>query len=149
MTKKLLILLFFLGSLLVESQNLTWNTDVSTAIALSNEQRKPLLIFFTTKETSDKIQNEIFKTSDFQSWSAKNVVLVKLDLSDTSVSDSVRDQNLSLKDAFGIDQLPQVCFATASIRKGKTNFGLLGKLGYKSGNVQAWIYESDLILNPE
>lgn len=149
MTKKLLILLFFLGSLLVESQNLVWNTDMSTAITLSNDQRKPLLIFFTTKETSDKIQNEIFKTADFQSWAAKNVILVKLDLSDSSISESVRDQNLSLKNAFGIDELPQVCYATASIRKGKTNFGSLGKIGYKSGNVQNWIYESDLLLNPE
>ncbi|TDO78191.1 hypothetical protein EV143_103442 [Flavobacterium chryseum] len=149
MTKKLLILLFFLGSLFVESQNLVWNTDMSTAIALSNDQRKPLLIFFTTKETADKIQNEIFKTSDFESWSAKNVVLVKLDLSDPTVSESVRDQNLSLKNAFGIDELPQVCYATASIRKGKTNFSSLGKLGYKSGTVKSWIYESDLLLNPE
>jgi hypothetical protein len=118
---------------------------VSTAITLSNEQRKPLFIFFTSTGLSDKIQNEIFKTSDFESWSTRNVILVKLDLSDASAS----EQNLSLKNAFGIDELPQVCFATASIRKGKTNFSSMGKLGYKSGNVKAWIHECDLLLNPE
>ncbi|KUJ63297.1 hypothetical protein AR687_03870 [Flavobacteriaceae bacterium CRH] len=149
MTKKLLILLFFLGSLLVESQNLVWNTNVVDAIELSNEQRKPLLIYFTAGGTSDKIQNEIFKTPDFESWSSKNVILVKLDFSDTSASDSVRDQNISLRNAFGIDELPQVCYATAAVRKGKTSFNSLGKLAYKSGNVKAWISESDLLLNPE
>jgi len=135
--------------MLVESQNLVWNTDMLNAITLSNEQRKPMLIFFTSKGAPDKIQSEIFKTSDFESWSTKNVILVKLDLSDPSVPDSVREQNASLKTAFGVDELPQVCFATAAVRKGKTNFSSLGKLGYKSGNVKTWISESELILNPE
>lgn len=149
MTQKLLILLFFLGSFLVQSQGLVWNTDLTNAIAVSNEERKPLLIFFTATSTQEKIQTEIFNTPDFLNWSNKNVILVKLDLSDSSASQSVREQNLSLKNAFGIDELPQACFATATIRKGKTNFNSLGKIGYKAGGVKAWISESNLILNPE
>jgi len=149
MTQKLLILLFFLGSFFMRSQGLVWSTNLTDAIAISNEQRKPLLIFFTASNAPEKIQTEIFNTPDFLNWSNKNVVLVKLDLSDASASQSVRDQNVSLKNAFGIDELPQACFATAAMRTGKTNFNSLGKIGYNSGGVKAWIAESNLILNPE
>jgi len=149
MTQKLLILLFFLGSFFVQAQGLVWSTNLTEAIAVSNEQRKPLLIFFTASSVPEKIQTEIFNTPDFLNWSNKNVVLVKLDLSDASASQSVREQNVSLKNAFGIDELPQACFATAATRTGKTNFNSLGKIGYNSSGVKAWIAASNLILNPE
>jgi thioredoxin-related protein len=149
MTQKLLILLFFLGSFFVQSQGLVWSTNLTEAIAVSNEQRKPLLIFFTASNAPEKMQTEIFNTPDFLNWSNKNVVLVKLDLSDPSASESVREQNVSLKNAFGIDDLPQACFATAITRKGKTNFNSLGKIAYNSAGVKAWISESNNILNPE
>jgi hypothetical protein len=149
MTQKLLLLLFFLGSFFTQSQSLVWSTDLMDAIAISNEQRKPLMIFFTASNAPEKIQTEIFNTPDFEKWSGKNVILVKLDLSDPSVSSSVREQNISIKNAFGVDELPQACFATASIRKGKANFNSMGKMAYKTGGVKAWIEESNLILNPE
>ena len=150
MSQKLLILLFFLGTFFAKSQSLFWNTSVVDAIELSNSQRKPLLIFFTASGTSDKIHNEIFKSPDFASWSAKNVILVKLDFSDANVSPEQKEQNNSLRTAFGIDEFPQVCYATASARKGKTNFNSLGKIAYKDGvGIKAWINESNSILNPE
>ena len=149
MTKKLLILLVFFGSFMLHSQNLVWRTNMTDAIAISNEQNKPMLILFTASGVPENLQNEIFKTPDFAVWSRDNVVLVKLDLSDASASQSVREQNVSLKNAFGIDELPQACFATAAMRTGKTNFNSLGKIGYNSAGEKAWIAESNLILNPE
>ncbi|KAF2515975.1 thioredoxin domain-containing protein [Flavobacterium foetidum] len=148
MTKKLLILLFFLGSFFMQAQNLAWRTNMTDAIAISNEQKKPMLIFFTAAGVSDNLQNEIFKTPDFAVWSRDNVVLVKLDLSDSSADQSEKEQNLRLKDAFGVQDLPEVCFAMASVRKNKTTFSALGKIAYKPGGAKAWIAESNLILHP-
>ncbi|MEO6176451.1 MAG: thioredoxin family protein [Flavobacterium circumlabens] len=148
MTKKILILLFFLGSFLMQSQNLVWRTNMTDAIAISNEQRKPMLILFTASGVPDNLQNEIFKTPDFAVWSRDNVILVKLDLSDINASDSDKEQNLRLKNAFGVVDLPEVCYASASIRKNKTTFSALGKIAYKPGGARSWISESDAILHP-
>ncbi|MFH7016594.1 thioredoxin family protein [Flavobacterium sp. FlaQc-47] len=148
MTKKLLILLFFLGSYFLHSQSLVWRTNMTDAIAISNEQRKPMLILFTASGVPDNLQNEIFKTPDFAVWSRDNVVLVKLDLSDSSADQSDKEQNIKLKNAFGVEDLPEVCFASASVRKNKTTFSALGKIAYKPGGAKAWIAESNLILHP-
>lgn len=148
MNRKLLILLFFLVTFLAKSQSLVWTTDMTDAIALSNEKRKPMLIFFTAPGVSENLQNEVFKTPEFEKWSRNNVILVKLDLSDSSTNE-IKEQNTKLRTAFGIAELPQVCFASASIRKGKTMFDTLGKLSYIPGGPKAWISESEMILNPQ
>lgn len=149
MPKKLLILLFFLSPFYMNSQNIIWKTDINDAVTASAEKRKPLLIFFTSQNVSPQLQNEIFATRDFEEWSRKNVILVKLDLSDPSISDASKEQNLRLKNAFGIEEIPQVCFSEVTSRKGKTNFNKLGLIGYTASSVKSWISESDLILNPE
>lgn len=132
----------------MHSQNLVWRTNMTDAIAISNELRKPMLIFFTASGVPENLQNEVFKTPDFAVWSRDNVVLVKLDLSDINASESDKEQNVRLKNAFGVEELPEVCFASASIRKNKTTFSALGKLGYKSGGAKSWIAQSNSILHP-
>lgn len=149
MTQKLLILLFFLSTFLMESQNLVWKTSISDAVTISNEERKPMLILFTAAYASNDLQNEVLETPDFKKWAGRNVILVKLDLSDPSVSSDVREQNLVLKNAFGVENLPEVCFANATIRKGKTFFDSLGKVHYSTGGAKEWISESNMILDPQ
>ncbi|CAA9200385.1 thioredoxin family protein [Flavobacterium collinsii] len=148
MTRKLLILLFFLGAFGLHSQNLIWKTDMNDAIMASDSQKRPLLIFFTAAGAPERIQSEIFVTPDFAVWSRDNVILVKLDMSDDSVSDMVKEQNLKLKNALGIAELPQVCLLMASVRKGKTTFNNLGLVPYRQGGAKAWIADANLILNP-
>jgi hypothetical protein len=149
MIKKLLFLLFFLGTFLTHAQNLVWKTTMTDAVAAGMEQKKPLLIYFTIDGAPQKIQTEIFNTPDFAVWSRENVILVKLDLSDPKISDAEREQNVKLKGAFGVDELPEVCFTIGSVRKEKTTFNLLGKLPYRPGGAIAWLKQSNLILNPE
>ncbi|RZJ55057.1 MAG: thioredoxin family protein [Flavobacterium sp.] len=148
MNRKLLILLFFLVTFLAKSQSLVWTTDMTDAIAMSNEKRKPMLLYFTGPGVSENLQNEVFKSPEFEKWSRNNVILVRLDLSDSS-SNEIKEQNNKLRTAFGVVELPQVCFASATIRKGKTMFDTLGKVSYVPGGAQAWITESDMILNPQ
>ncbi|MBZ4041579.1 MULTISPECIES: thioredoxin family protein [Flavobacterium] len=148
MIKKILLLILFLGSLTFQAQNIVWKTTMEAAITASNEENKPMLIFFTSSSAPTNLQNEVFKTPDFAVWSRDNVILVKLDLSDINASDADKEQNVKLKNAFGVQDLPEVCFANASIRKSKTTFQALGKIGYKPGGAKAWISESDAILHP-
>lgn len=148
MSQKLLILLLFLSSFVIHSQNVIWKTDINDAVAVGAEKRKPLLIFFTGQGAGQQLQNEIFATKDFEIWSSKNVILLKLDLSDPSISAEAKEKNLMLKNAFGIEEIPQVCLTEVSVRKGKTNFNKLGLISYVAG-VKNWISESNLILNPE
>ena len=106
MKQKLLIFLFILGSSFLHSQNLVWKTNMIDALKRCDEQRKPLLIFFTSSGISQSIQNEVFATRDFLDWSNKNIILLKLDLSDTTLSPEDREQNVKLKEALGIEELP-------------------------------------------
>ncbi|KQO34520.1 hypothetical protein ASF10_02075 [Flavobacterium sp. Leaf82] len=149
MKQKLLTLLFFLGSFFLHSQSLAWKTNMNEAIKSSDEQRKPLLIFFTSVGTSQKIQNEVFATTEFADWSDNNVVLLKLDLSDSKLSSEEREQNLRLKEALGIEELTQVCLATASVRKNKPTINKLGLLEYKVGGPKKWISDAKTILRGE
>ena len=148
MAKKLLTLLFFLGSFLLHSQNLVWNTDLSDAFIMSDAQKKPLLIFFTAANAGQKIQNEVFSTPDFAVWSRDNVVLLKLDLSDTSLTDADKEKNVMMKNALGVQELPQVCLVMITIRKNKPTINKLGVLGYKVGGAKKWIADSSAILHP-
>ncbi len=148
MMKKLLTLTFFLGLFTVQSQNLVWKTTIAEGIETSNKVKKPMLILFTEENYSHNLENEIMKTLDFALWSRDNVVLVKLDLSDKNASDSDKEQNIKLKNAFGVQEFPEVCFANAVIRKSKTTFGSLGKMTYTSGGVKAWIIEANSLLRP-
>jgi thioredoxin-related protein len=149
MARKLLILMFFFFTICVESQSLVWTNSMADAITLSNEKRKPLLILFTGTGVSENLNNEVFKTPDFEKWSRNNVILVRLDLSDAAASAETREQNLKLKNAFAVQELPAVCMASAYIRKGRTSFDSLGKVSYNSGGVKAWLSEANLILNPQ
>lgn len=133
----------------MNSQNAIWKTDINDAVTTSAEKRKPLLIFFTGQGVNSQLQNEIFSTRDFEEWSRKNVILVKLDFSDPTIPDAAKEQNLRLKNAFGIEELPQACFSEVTVRKGKTNFNKLGLIAYRSAGVKAWISEANSVLNPE
>ncbi|CAM3557727.1 thioredoxin family protein [Flavobacterium chungbukense] len=149
MLQKLLILVLFLSSFFVRSQGLVWRTDINDAVAVSSEQRKPLLIFFTGQGVGQKFQNEIFATRDFEDWSRRNVILVKLDLSDPTVSENIKEQTLRLKNAFGVEQIPQVCLTEVYLRKGKTSFNKLGLISDNQAGIKSWISECNSILNKE
>ncbi|MFH6998272.1 thioredoxin family protein [Flavobacterium sp. FlaQc-57] len=148
MTRKLLTVLFFLGSFFLHSQNLVWNTDLSDAFIMSDAQKKPLLIFITAANAGQKIQNEVFNTPDFAVWSRDNVILLKLDLSDASLTDEAKGKNVMMKNALGVEELPQVCLVMITIRKNKPTINKLGVLGYKLGGAKKWIADSNVILHP-
>jgi thioredoxin-related protein len=146
MIKKLLFSLSLLFCFSMNSQVLNWNLDVVNAIPVSNKERKPMLLLFTdNKSNIGALEAQIFSTLDFALWSRDNVVLVKLDLTDDP-SNNYLERNLSLKKAFGVQELPAICYSKADIRKDKINYQLLGKTGYRPGGVKSWIANSVQLL---
>ncbi|MFN7100197.1 MAG: thioredoxin family protein [Flavobacterium sp.] len=149
MIKKLLFALTFLSCLYVNGQNLNWSNDVNAAIEISNKENKPLLLLFADKNASNTLlHSQVLNTLDFALWSRDNVVLVKLDLTDDANNEFL-ERNLNLKRAFSVDVVPSICIAKATSRKGKINYQLIGKMGYKSGNVKNWISNVSLMMSEQ
>ena len=146
MNTKLLLPFLLLFCFNSNAQVVNWNTDVDSAISISNKENKPMLLLFTDANSSKgPIFSQIFNTLDFAIWARDNVVLVKLDLSDDELNGSL-ERSTSLRKAFGVQELPTICFARAKIRKEKINYELIGKIGFKPGGVKSWIADAKIVL---
>jgi thioredoxin-related protein len=150
MKKTLISLLLVLGSFAVQAQELTWETDINKAIKVSNNTKKPMLLFFTGSDWCGwciRLQKEVLKTPEFAKWAKANVVLVELDFPRrTPQSDAIKNQNNGLQQTFGIQGFPTVWFATATVKNGKPSYTGIGNTGYVAGGPSAWLAVADGIL---
>ncbi|MCC9071980.1 thioredoxin family protein [Flavobacterium sp. F-65] len=152
MKKIFIALLLVLGSFAVQAQELKWYTDVKEAIAVSNKEKKPMLLFFTGSDWCGwciRLQSEVLKTAEFNKWAKDNVVLVELDFPRrTPQTPQVKAQNNELQQVFGIQGFPTVYFTNAENKDGKVNFQGLGTTGYVAGGPSAWLAVANEIINP-
>ena len=143
MKKIIVALLLFAGSYAAEAQELVWETNVTKAMAISNETKKPLLLFFTGSDWCGwciRLQKEVLKTPEFALWAKENVVLVELDFPRrTPQSPEIKKQNEELQMAFGIQGFPTIILANATTKEGKVNFEGIGSTGYVAGGPTAWL----------
>lgn len=143
MKKIIVALLLFAGSFAAEAQELVWETNVTTAMAISNETKKPLLLFFTGSDWCGwciRLQKEVLKTPEFASWAKQNVVLVELDYPRRAPqTPEIKKQNEELQMAFGIQGFPTIILANATTKEGKVNFEGIGSTGYVAGGPTAWL----------
>ena len=143
MKKIIVALLFFAGSYAPEAQELVWETNVTKAMAISNETKKPLLLFFTGSDWCGwciRLQKEVLKTPEFALWAKENVVLVELDFPRRAPqAPEIKKQNDELQMAFGIQGFPTIILANATTKEGKVNFEGIGSTGYVSGGPTAWL----------
>lgn len=152
MKKIFLILLMTFGSLLVNAQKskLTWHTNIDKAMAISNKEKKPLLLFFTGSDWCGwciRLQKEVFYKKEFVKWAKDNVVLVELDFPRKKQLDpALQQQNYSLQSAFQVQGYPTVWFVNSETKEGKTNFTQLGSTGYVAGGPEVWISGANQIL---
>jgi len=152
--KKLLLIAFFLaGAFVTQAQELKWYTDVKEAITVSNNKKKPMLMFFTGSDWCGwciRLQNEVLKTEEFKKWASDNVILVELDYPQrTPQTPELKTQNNELQQAFGIQGFPTVFFTSAESKDGKINFTGLGRTGYVAGGPSAWLTVADGIVHPK
>ena len=143
MKKIIIALLMFAGSFAAEAQELVWETNVTKAMAISNETKKPLLLFFTGSDWCGwciRLQKEVLKTPEFAAWAKENVVLVELDYPRKAPqTEEIKKQNNELQMAFGIQGFPTIILANATTKEGKVNFEGIGSTGYVAGGPSAWL----------
>lgn len=144
--KYILITFLFIGSYSISNaqEALTWHTDMNEAYELANSENKPLMLFFTGSDWCGwctRLQNEVFKTSDFKNWAKQNVVLVELDFPRRKQLDrELQIQNYQLQKIFKVTGYPSVHFAKPGLAQdGKKNLNSLGKTGYVRGGPQKWL----------
>ncbi|RVT73102.1 thioredoxin family protein [Flavobacterium sufflavum] len=151
MGKIYLILVFFIGLVSTQAQELKWHTDVKEAMAIGSKEHKPLLLFFTGSDWCGwciRLQKEVLTTPEFRKWAKEKVILVELDYPRAvPQTPAIKQQNYELQNAFGVQGYPTVWFATAQIKDGKPAFGGLGKTGYVPGGPVAWLEVANGILN--
>jgi thioredoxin-related protein len=143
MKKIIVALLLFAGSFSAEAQELVWETNVTKAMAISTETKKPLLLFFTGSDWCGwciRLQKEVLRTPEFAAWAKENVVLVELDYPRKAPqTEDIKKQNNELQMAFGIQGFPTIILANATTKEGKVNFEGIGSTGYVAGGPSAWL----------
>ncbi|MBT7726961.1 MAG: thioredoxin family protein [Flavobacteriales bacterium] len=148
--KKLILLLFTIVSFTSFSQLIEGNwlntekPEMNKAIEISQKTNKPIMLFFTGSDWCGwckKLVKEVYKTSEFNTWAKKNVVLVEVDFPRRSkLSSELTAQNNSLKQIFQPRGYPTVYFAKpVKGADGNVQFKTLGQTGYVAGGPTKWI----------
>lgn len=138
---------------LSEGQELNWHTDMEKALDVAMQENKNMLLFFTGSDWCGwckKLQSEVFKTSDFKSWS-DDVILVELDFPKRTAQDEkTRGQNQQLQRIFKVRGYPTVFFVTPEkMPDGRTNLKSLGRTGYVRGGPEKWIGVANKIVEKD
>ena len=149
--KKIFLTLFLVsGSLTINAQELTWQTDINKAMEISKKTKKPLLLFFTGSDWCGwciRLQKEVLKTPEFAKWAKDNVVLVELDFPRRAQqSPELVKQNMELQQVLGVRGYPTVWFVNASKKDGKVNLEQIGSTGYVAGGPSVWLDGANKIL---
>jgi protein disulfide-isomerase len=144
MKKIFITLLLVAGSFTIQAQeSLTWHTDLVKATEIATKQQKPLFLFFTGSDWCGwciRLQKEVFKTPEFESWAKEKVVLVELDFPRrTPQPDAIKAQNSQMQQMFAVQGYPSGYFVKPTVKDGKTNFDQLGMQGYVAGGPSKWL----------
>ena len=139
-----------MGSLTIQAQELTWQTNINKAMEISKKSKKPLFLFFTGSDWCGwciRLQKEVFKTPEFEKWAKNNVVLVELDFPRrTPQEPGIQKQNAELQQTFAVQGYPTVWFVNATLSDGKINMDKLGSTGYLAGGPKVWVDNANSIL---
>ncbi|MCO5296437.1 MAG: thioredoxin family protein [Fimbriimonadaceae bacterium] len=137
--KNLLLLAVAASSLALSSvagaTDAKWLTSYDEAVKLSKKTGKPILADFTGSDWCSwckKLKAEVFGTPTFQTWAAKNVILLELDFPRTKpIAASLKQQNQKLAQKYSVRGFPTILFL-------KADGSVLGQSGYMPGGATAW-----------
>lgn len=150
MKKILVFILLVAGSYAVNAQELVWNTNLDNAVEISKKSKKPLMLFFTGSDWCGwckRLQSEVFKKPEFETWAKANVVLVEVDFPRrTPLTPELQTQNNQLQQFFQVQGFPTIWLVNGNKTDGKINFEKLGSTGYVAGGPTAWLDAANQIL---
>jgi len=138
------LLLTVLAATLVWQANAaesTWLTDLPQAQAQAKADKKIVLLDFTGSDWCGwciKFKKEVLDTPEFQTYAAKNVVLVELDYPNhKEQSADLKKANAALKSKFAINGFPTLIVLDQSGKE-------IGRqVGYEKGGPSAFIAKLD------
>lgn len=129
---------------------LTWYTNLVSAVDRSIEEDKPLLLFFTGSDWCGwckRLQAEAFLKPEFKKWADESVVLMELDYPRrTAQPEELKQQNMNILRMFGVRGYPTIWFVNPTKNGNEINFEKIGQTGYVRGGAEAWIQEAERIL---
>jgi len=113
-----------------------WGESYAAAQALSREQKRPILIFFSAMDWTDlcrRMRSEIFLQEAFLRYAEKSLILVHADFpKKTQQTSALRQQNRQLLRTFKIPYYPTVVLVDADGRE-------LGRSGYTQGGAKTFV----------
>ena len=134
-----------------QTVDLNWHTDLSKAVSISINEKKPIMLFFTGSDWCGwcmRLKKEVFNHEKFKIWSDEKIILVELDFPRRKKLESnILNQNRELARIFGVSGYPTCWLVKPQIlENSKVNFLKLGKLGYVAGGNDKWISVAEKFL---
>jgi thioredoxin-related protein len=115
---------------------LEWQTNVFRASELATAQNKTIFAFFTGSDWCGwctRLQNNVFKKTEFIQWANKNVILLELDFPRSKqLPAELTQQNNELRQAFQVQGYPTIWLFNLQkdSTTNKVNVNAYGSLGY-------------------
>ncbi len=122
-----------------------WVQSLEDAVAQSQNTGKPIMFVFSGSDWCSycqRLEQEVFQTPEFESWSNQNVIKVMVDFPRYhNLSANIAKQNEELKEYFGglLRGYPTVLLV-------QTDGTVLGRSGFVAGGPIPWIAKTDPIL---
>tara|TARA_B100001564_G_scaffold179368_1_gene150717 strand:+ start:686 stop:1153 length:468 start_codon:yes stop_codon:yes gene_type:complete len=134
-----------------QTVDLNWHTDLSKAVSISINEKKPIMLFFTGSDWCGwcmRLKKEVFNHEKFKIWSDEKIILVELDFPRRKKLESnILNQNRELARIFGVSGYPTCWLVKPQVlENSKVNFLKLGKLGYVAGGTDKWISVAEKFL---
>jgi thiol-disulfide isomerase/thioredoxin len=113
-----------------------WLTNYDEALAESTRSGKPVFVLFTGSDWCPHcrtLEDRVFETSEFQSWSEEHVVLLMLDLPESGISPTVRSERSRICIKYGVRTFPSVLVLDSFGEK------IVEEKGYRGTPASTWI----------
>ena len=131
-----IILLAFTLPLFAEYPPEGWTDSITEAITQAEREDKMILLDFTGSDWCgwcQKLESEVWNTSEFNSWAAENLVKVFLDFPRSiNLSDEQVQQNQLMQQYFGVRGYPTIFLLDSNLTP-------LLKTGYREGGPSEYI----------
>lgn len=130
------LLLFFLTVNLQAGYRPGWIDNQQQGLTKAKQDKKMVLMDFTGSDWCGwcmKLDKEVFSTSEFKSYAAKNLVLVELDFPrQTYIAPQTKKQNLEMQQKYQVEGYPTIIVLDSTGKQ-------VGQLGYMEGGPKAFI----------
>ena len=136
-TLSFIVLLFWgCGDEQSSSSNLTWETNLQTALNIAKKENRAVLVNFTGSDWCKwciKLSDEVFTQSEFEDYAKNNLVLVRLDFPRSiQQSNQTKMYNQTLAQQYGVQGFPTILIFNST---GK----LVAKTGYQYGGAEKYV----------